>query len=691
MLINRLKQFFHLFDARYEDLLAGNVALNGLRDVTAGLVVAAVAIPLGMGIAMASGLRPEQGIVPGAIAVLLGSLFGGSKYQVYGPTAAFIPIIGAIMAEHDQGFLVLCSLIAGFILWCLGVTGMGRIVKQVPHSIIVGFTIGIAVSIAVTQGTEVLGVQATAEGHGAWPKLQAMLEHFGHLNLWAVVLAVGSVLFIKLLLRVSVFIPAPLLAIAAAIGLSQTWLADANLDLVVTKYGAISAKSLQFAAPSLESLDISMFGDIAYYAIAIVFVAAIESLLCAHLADRLAGNRGTPFNADKELWGQGHLMVLVPLLNGFPSTGALARTATNIKLGAVSPLSGVFNFVFQLLLAYYVAHYLELVPMACIAGILLYVAMNMVKREEVEEVLSMGHGHTALMLYTAAAVVATDFLRGVLSALAIYLVWRFVEHSRARIAETELEVPSLSTALRASIEEAKQRPRAVVNGHHAHGVERRKWLAHIRQPALMARSAFVHHQASVIGRVVLGDSVHIAAGASVRADEGSPFYIGANTNIQDGVVIHALQDRYVMVGGGSWAVYIGKNVSIAHDALVHGPSYVGDETFIGFKAVVHDAVVGEGCFIGIGAIVAGVELPAGRFVPPGAVIDSQAKADALGPVRPEHREFNADVVEVNRGLAAAYHEHNGHGHGLALGKSGHGPVPAFAADWAPIAGTGGVF
>ncbi|WP_444543086.1 hypothetical protein, partial [Methylogaea oryzae] len=161
---------------------------------------------------------------------------------------------------------------------------------------------------------------------------------------------------------------------------------------------------------------------------------------------------------------------------------------------------------------------------------------------------------------------ATDFLRGVLSALAIYLVWRFVEHSRARIAETELEVPSLSTALRASIEEAKQRPRAVVNGHHAHGVERRKWLAHIRQPALMARSAFVHHQASVIGRVVLGDSVHIAAGASVRADEGSPFYIGANTNIQDGVVIHALQDRYVMVGGGSWAVYIGKNVSIAHDA-----------------------------------------------------------------------------------------------------------------------------
>ncbi|WP_082411332.1 SulP family inorganic anion transporter [Methylogaea oryzae] len=272
---------------------------------------------------------------------------------------------------------------------------MGRIVKQVPHSIIVGFTIGIAVSIAVTQGTEVLGVQATAEGHGAWPKLQAMLEHFGHLNLWAVVLAVGSVLFIKLLLRVSVFIPAPLLAIAAAIGLSQTWLADANLDLVVTKYGAISAKSLQFAAPSLESLDISMFGDIAYYAIAIVFVAAIESLLCAHLADRLAGNRGTPFNADKELWGQGHLMVLVPLLNGFPSTGALARTATNIKLGAVSPLSGVFNFVFQLLLAYYVAHYLELVPMACIAGILLYVAMNMVKREEVEEVLSMGHGHTA--------------------------------------------------------------------------------------------------------------------------------------------------------------------------------------------------------------------------------------------------------------------------------------------------------
>src|SRR5262249_20684672 len=153
-------------------------------------------------------------------------------------------------------------------------------------------------------------------------------------------------------------------------------------------------------------------GQVLYFAIAIVFVAAIESLLCSRMADRLAGNKGQPFDADKELWGQGHVMMLVPLVNGFPHTGALAPTATKLNLGAMSPLAGIFKFILKLALAFYLARYLELVPMACVAGILLFVAMNMVKRQEVKEVFTMGRAHVALMLYTAAAVIATDFLRG---------------------------------------------------------------------------------------------------------------------------------------------------------------------------------------------------------------------------------------------------------------------------------------
>jgi SulP family sulfate permease len=204
----------------------------------------------------------------------------------------------------------------------------------------------------------------------------------------------------------------------------------------------------------------------------------------------------------------------------------------------------------------------------------------------------------------------------------------------------------------------KERAEARRPAHFEHlPAEARKWLGHIREEPLVARSAYVHPAATVIGRVVVGDRAHIAADTSVRADEGAPFHIGPNTNIQDGVILHALKDKRVLVAGEPWAIYLGKNASIAHDALVHGPCYIGDETFVGFKAVVHDSIVGSHCFIGIGAVVVGVEIPDGRFVPHGRIVDSADAVDALPLVSDAQKEFNEDVVEVNRGLAVAYHAH----------------------------------
>lgn len=661
MFFKRLKHFFTPVDERFEDLKKGNVVLNVLHDFTAGLVVAMVAIPLGMGIAMASGFRPEQGIVAGAIAGLIGALFGGSKYQVSGATAAFIPILGAIMIAHDHAYLVLCSIIAGVMLLVMAFSGAGRIVKLVPHSIVVGFTIGIAISIALSQGGEIFGLRA-ASGHSALEKAHMISTHFGTLEIWAVVLALGTLFLMKFFLRISVFIPGPIIALAIAVGLTQTLLADEGLILVRDKFGHIPGQSFRFTPPDLNALTTDL-GGVIYAAITIVFVSAIESLLCARLADRLAKNKGTPYDPDKELFGQANLMIWAPLFNGFSGTGALARTATNIKLGALSPLSTVFMAVFKILLAYYLAAYLELVPMACIGGILLYVATNMVKLDEIREVRDMGRGHVWLMVYTAVSVVALDFLRGVLSALVIYAIWQVVERSMKKPAAAhtlEIYKKPRSAAQAAAMIPA----RAVLHTTHGERDElvsgRRTWLANIRRPGSVSRSAYIHDQANVAGRVVLGDHVHIAAGSSVRADEGTPFYIGSNTNIQDGVVIHALKDKFVLVDGERWAVYVGRNVSIAHDALLHGPSHVGDNTFIGFKAVVHDAVVGANCFIGIGAVVVGVEIPEGRFVAPGSIIDTAEKASRLPPADANHHHFNADVVEVNRGLAAAYRENAAH-------------------------------
>jgi MFS superfamily sulfate permease-like transporter len=392
-----------------------------MRDFTAGLIVAMVAIPLAMGFAMASGLRPEQGIVGGAVAGLVGALFGGSKYQVYGPTAAFIPVIAGIMATYDLGFLVLASLIAGVILMLMGMARLGRLSKLVPHSIVVGFTIGIAVVIALSQIGEVLGLKASL-GYGFLDKVTGIIANIGGVNLYAVALGLLTFVITKYLLKVSPFIPAPLIALAVATGLSSTVFAGEGLTLIKDKYGAIPTDFFVFNAPAALPVDSKMLLDLAYFVAAIIFVSAVESLLCSRMADRLAENKGTPFNPNKELWGQGAVQIIIPLLNGFPHTGALARTATNIKVGAISPLAGIFKAALKLLLAAFLAKYLELVPMACIGGILLYVSTAMVKPAEVKEALAMSRFHVGLMVFTAVMVVVTDFLTGVMSAIALYAV-----------------------------------------------------------------------------------------------------------------------------------------------------------------------------------------------------------------------------------------------------------------------------
>jgi MFS superfamily sulfate permease-like transporter len=422
-LLSRLAFYLNPIDGRYEDVARGNWRLNVFRDFAAGLVVAMVAIPLAMGFAMASGLRPEQGIVGGAIAGLIGALWGGSKYQVYGPTAAFIPVIAGLMAKYDHSVLVLASLIAGALLMWLGVARMGRIVTKVPHSIIVGFTIGIAITIALSQSGEVLGLKEKL-GYTFADKLTTVAANLHQISFYSIVLGIGTFVITKYLLRISPFIPGPLIALGVTTLLAATVWAGKGFTLVKDRYGAIPTDFWVFTPPARLQLTPEFIGDLVYYAIAIVFVAAVESLLCSRMADRLADNKGLPFNPNKELWGQGLVQVIVPLLNGFPHTGALARTATNIKLGAISPLSGIFKCVLKLAMALFLARYLELVPMACIGGILMYVATAMVKPIEVKYVLAESRFHVALMVYTAVMVVITDFLTGVLSAIVLYAFLR---------------------------------------------------------------------------------------------------------------------------------------------------------------------------------------------------------------------------------------------------------------------------
>ena len=236
------------------------------------------------------------------------------------------------------------------------------------------------------------------------------------------VVGLSTFFLTKFLLRISIFIPAPLISIVLATVTTATLLRDKGITVVGDIYGSIPNNFFVFTPPIVPEITTTVMIDIVYFVLAIVFVSGVESLLCSSMADNLANNKKTPFNPDKEFWGQGLVQIIVPLLNGFPCTGALARTATSIKAGAVTPLAGYFKGALKLALAYYIASYLEEVPMACIGGILLWVASNMVKPADIKEILAHNKFHASLMIYTAIMVPVTDFITGVLSALILYAV-----------------------------------------------------------------------------------------------------------------------------------------------------------------------------------------------------------------------------------------------------------------------------
>jgi len=427
----RLKRFLNPFDVRYEDMTRDNWPLIALRDTSAGLVVAMMAIPMAMGFAIASGLRPEHGILAGAVAGLVGALFAGSKYNVYGPVAALIPTIAYIMGKYatpenpyaGHGFLVMICTVSGPILMLVGLSGWGKIGNMVPHSVVVGFSAGIAVVIAQTQLGEILGIKAAVTG-SFLDKLAILKENIHQAKGSSMFLGLMTFMLIRGLLSISLYIPAPLLALGLGTWLGSTVFAADGLNLVKTKYGEIPTDFLQFTPPSMPAMTPSVLADLAFYSLAFAFVCGFESILAARMADRLAENKRTPYDPDKEFWGQGLIQLFVPMLNGMPLSGALARTATNIKLGAATPLAGIMKCVLKLLLAYFLADWLELVPMACIGGILLWVAVNMVKVPEIKQVWAESKPHFALMSYTAVMVVGAGFLTAVLSATAIYAVGR---------------------------------------------------------------------------------------------------------------------------------------------------------------------------------------------------------------------------------------------------------------------------
>jgi SulP family sulfate permease len=628
-------------------------------DLLAGLTVAAVALPLNVGLAIASGMPPSAGLGAGAVGGIVAGIFGSSKLQVSGPAAALSVMVLALSKDFGVTGVAAATIYIGVVELVLALALAGRVIKHVPESVLAGFTTGVGLKLLDQQVPELLGFPevvdwASKGGNASTIDLFTMMHRpkWLHDVSWLAAISGVFVAFVVTSMRQFRRFPAAIVSIALITFVSI------YLKWDIERVASVGAVPSRFPLPSLPLVADERWIDLFLRASPLAILAAAESLLSASAVDRMAEVK-KPHDSNLELIGQGFANIVTGLFSGMPVTGVVARSGVNVQSGAKTRLATIFHAIMLAGAVTFLSAHISRVPLAALAGLLCVIGFRLL---EIQTLIHLYRAHKleALAFVVAAAgTVSGHLMTGLVVALAIHFGNRWLHrHERAELAQLEENKQKGVRAILARGKAEARRPAHMETMPSEH----RKWLGQIRERPLVAASAFVHPAATVIGRVVLGEHVHIAADTSVRADEGSPFHIGANTNIQDGVVMHALKDKRVMVAGEPWAVYVGKNVSLAHDALVHGPCYIGDETFVGFKAVVHDSVVGAHCFIGIGAVVVGVEIPDGRFVPHGRIVDSADAVDALPLVTEVHKEFNEDVVEVNRGLAVAYHRHEREGH-----------------------------
>ena len=414
-----------------------------LPNIVAGVIVGVVALPLAMAFAIASGARPEHGIYTAIVGGLMVSVLGGSRVQIAGPTGAFIAILAGVTLEFGFEGLQLATLMAGLILVIMGLTRMGGVIKFIPMPVIVGFTAGIAVIIWVGQWRDFLGLPKVAGEH-FHQKLVNLIEVLPQLHIPTTAMSLLSLLLVLFSTRVRGIkqVPGPLVALVAATALQALFHFD-GIATIGTAFGGIPQGLPSFSFPriTLEQV-IPLIGP----AFTIAMLGAIESLLSAVVAD---GMTGTKHDSNQELIGQGLGNIVAPLFGGFASTGAIARTATNIRNGATSPLAGITHTVTLILVVVFMAPYAAHIPLACLAAILFVVAYNMSELKHFGHiVMSAPRADVAILLITFSLTVFADLVVAVNIGV-ILAILQFLRRMSETVEVQELATASLKTELQA--------------------------------------------------------------------------------------------------------------------------------------------------------------------------------------------------------------------------------------------------
>ncbi|MEK3662750.1 sulfate permease [Paenibacillus sp. FSL F4-0236] len=376
--------------------------MNAFRkDLISGTIVGVIAIPLGMAFAIASGVKPEYGIYTTIVAGICISLFGGSKFQIGGPTGAFIPILFAIAMEYGYENLLIAGMMAGVILVLMGLLKLGVLIKFIPRPVTIGFTAGIAVIIFTGQIANFLGLRNIERHESFVNNMKEIGLHLSTMNGYSILTAVICLTVVILAIRFAPKVPGSLVGLLCATVVAALFFSG-KVTTIGSAYGEIPNTLPSFRFPDITWERITLLIRPAFI---IAMLGAIESLLSAVVADGMTGSR---HNSNRELIGQGIANIAAPLFGGIPATGAIARTATNIKSGAVSPISGIVHGVVVFLILLLLAPYASSIPLAAMAPILMVVAWNMSERKEFLHLLKIKTGDSLVLFITFLLTIFAD-------------------------------------------------------------------------------------------------------------------------------------------------------------------------------------------------------------------------------------------------------------------------------------------
>ncbi|KRA60262.1 hypothetical protein ASD79_08485 [Caulobacter sp. Root655] len=396
-----MRRDWRLFVPKTVTVLRQGYGVADLRaDLVAGLTVAIVALPLSMALAIASGATPDRGLVTAVIAGFLISLLGGSRFQIGGPTGAFVVVVYGVISQHGYDGLLMATLMAGALLILAGLSGLGTFIKYIPDPVTTGFTSGIAVIIFTSQIRDFLGLTLETVPADFLPKILALWQARASLDLATPLLALACLAVILALRRWAPRLPGFLIVTVVAAGFVA--LAAWPVETIGTRFGAVPSR---LPTPSLAFWSLDKAQAVLPSAFTIALLAGVESLLSAVVADQMTGRR---HRSGIELIAQGVANIASSLVGGLPATGAIARTATNIRSGARSPVAGMSHALFLLLFMLLAASLMRFVPLAALAAILMVVAFNMAELHRFRILLNASNGDRAVLLVTFLLTVLVD-------------------------------------------------------------------------------------------------------------------------------------------------------------------------------------------------------------------------------------------------------------------------------------------